>query len=140
MAAPFSRDLRERVLAAYDRGERTKPIAKMFGVSPAWARRLKQTRRETGRTDPLPMGGATVVKIDMARLAELVQEQPDATLRELRERLGNVCSESAVCMALQRLGLSYKKRRSTRPSRTARTSRPGVRSGRPARRGVTPPA
>jgi transposase len=140
MAAPYSKDLRERVLAAYDRGERTKPIARMFGVSPAWARRLKQTRRETGRTDPLPMGGATVVKINMARLAELVKEQPDATLKELRERLGNVCSESAVCMALQRLGLSYKKRRSTRPSRTARTSRPGVRSGSRARMGVTPAA
>jgi transposase len=132
MATPYSKDLRDRVLAAYDRGERTKPIAKMFGVSPAWARRLKQTRRETGRTDPLPMGGATVVKIDMSRLAKLVQAQPDATLRELRERLGNVCSESAVCMALQRLGLSYKKRRSTRPSRTVRTSRSGVNSGRPS--------
>ena len=137
MATPYSQDLRDRVLAAYDRGERTKTIARTFQVSPAWARRLKQTRRETGRTAPLPMGGATVVKIDMARLAELVKEQPDATLKELRERLGDVCSESGVCMALQRLGLSFKKRRSTPRSRTGRTSRPGVRSGRPARRGVT---
>lgn len=54
------------------------------------------------------MGGARVVKIDMAHLAALVKQQPDATLKVLRERLGNVCSESAVCMALQRLGLSYK--------------------------------
>jgi len=129
MASPYSQDLRDRVLAAYNRGEPTKTIAKMFAVSPAWARRLKQTRRETGRTAPLPMGGATVVKIDMARLVELVSEQPDATLAELRERLGNVCSESGVCMALQRLGLSYKKRRSTLRSRTARTWRRGVSSG-----------
>jgi len=129
MASPYSQDLRDRVLAAYDRGERTKAIAKMFAVSPAWARRLKQTRRETGRTAPLPMGGATVVKIDLARLAELVSEQPDATLGELRERLGNVCSESAVCMALGRLDLSYKERRSTPRSRIARTWRRGVRSG-----------
>jgi transposase len=138
MATPYSQDLRERVLAAYDRGEQTKQIAWTFQVSPAWARRLKQTRRETGRTAPLPMGGATVVKIDMVRLAELVKEQPDATLKELRERLGNVCSESAVCMALGRLGLSYKKRRSMRPSRIARMSRPGVSSGGPISPDGTP--
>src|SRR2546421_12184115 len=137
MASPYSQDLRDRVLAAYDGGMPTKKIADLFLVSPAWARRLKQTRRETGRTSPLPMGGATVVKIDMARLAGLVEEQPDATLKELRGRLGNVCSESAVCMALGRLGLSYKKRRSTRPSRTGRMWRPGVRSGRAVRAGAT---
>jgi len=121
MATPYSQDLRDRVLAASDRGVPTKQVAKTFEVSPAWVRRLKQRRRETGETAPRPMGGATVVKIDMARLAELVKEQPDATLKELRERLGIACAESAVCMALKRLGLSFKKRRSTRPSRTGRT-------------------
>lgn len=129
MATPYSQDLRKRVLAAYDRGVPTKQIAVMFQVSPAWARRLKQRRRETGEVGPRPMGGATVIKIDMARLAELVRQQPDATLRELRERLGNVCGEPAVCLALKRLGLSFKKRRSMRPSRTARTSRTDARSG-----------
>ena len=118
MASPYSQDLRERVLAAYDRGMPTKRIAEVFAVSRAWARRLKQRRRETGETAPRPMGGATVIKIDMARLAELVRAQPDATLRELRERLGGVCGEPAICMALKRLGLSFKKRRSTRRSRT----------------------
>lgn len=129
MAAPYSQDLRDRVLAAYDRGEPTKQIARSFLVSPAWARRVKQTRRETGRTAPLPMGGATVVKIDMARLAELVKQQPDATLKELRGRLGIQCAESAVCMALKRLGLSFKKRRFTRRSRIVRTWRRSGPSG-----------
>ena len=137
MGAPYSQDLRDRVLAASDRGSRTKQIAEVFEVSPAWVRRLKQRRRETGETSPRPMGGATVIKIDMARLAELVRQQPDATLKELRDRLGIVCAESSVCMALQRLGLSFKKRRSTRPSRTARTWRSGVRNGASARAHVT---
>lgn len=121
MATPYSQDLRDRVLAAYDRGMRTRQIAQVFDVSPAWARRVKQRRRETGETTPRPMGGATVVKIDRALLAELVRERPDATLRELRERLGSVCGEPAICVALKRMGLSFKKRRSTRRSRTART-------------------
>jgi transposase len=137
MARPYSQDLRDRVLAASDRGMPTKQIARMFEVSPAWVRRLKQRRRETGETAPRPMGGATVIKIDMARLAELVKEQPDATLKELRERLGIACVESAVCMALKRLGLSFKKRRSTRPSRTDRTSPSVGRRGSSRRPGWT---
>lgn len=138
MAAPYSQDLRDRVLAAYDRGMTTKRIAQMFSVSPAWARGIKQRRRETGQTTPLPMGGATIIKIDRARLAELVREQPDAKLRELRERLGVQCAESAICMALKGLGLSFKKRRSTRPSRTDRMSRSGVRTGSSSSRTWTP--
>lgn len=140
MAAPYSQDLRDRVLAAYDRGMRTKQIAELFAVSPAWARGIKQRRRETGETAPRPMGGATVVKIDRARLAELVRQQPDATLRELRDRLGVACGEPAICMALKGLGLSFKKRRSTRPSRTAPTSPSGVRRGGPSNRRSTPAA
>lgn len=121
MAATFSQDLRDRVLAAYDRGLRTAMIAELFAVSPAWARRVKQRRRETGRTTPSPRGGRTVCKIDRVRLAELVRDQPDATLAELRDRLGVRVAISAVCMALKKLGLSFKKRRSGRRSRTART-------------------
>jgi transposase len=138
MATPYSQDLRDRVLAAYDRGMRTKQIAELFAVSPAWARGIKQRRRETGQTAPRPMGGATVVKIDRARLAELVKQQPDATLRELRERLGGACGEPAICMALKKLGLSFKKRRSTPPSRTARTSPNAASSGGPSSRRSTP--
>ncbi|MHC4996505.1 MAG: IS630 transposase-related protein [Planctomycetota bacterium] len=122
MAKPYPQELRDRVLAAYDRGMKTHQIAEVFQVSPAWARRLKQRRRESGETAPRPMGGATVVKIDMDRLRQLVEAQPDATIKELRHRLGADCGESAVGMALKRLGLSFKKRRSMRPSKTAPTS------------------
>ena len=96
------------------------------------------SRRETGRTRALPQGGARRIKIDPDRLAALVKEHPDATLKELRERLGVVCAESAICMALQRLKLSFKKRRSTRPSRTGPTSRPGGPSGGPISPRATP--
>lgn len=131
MGAAYSQDLRDRVLAAYDRGMATKQIAEVFQVCPAWARRVKQCRRETGRTSALPQGGARRIKIDPDRLAALVKEHPDATLKELRAKLGIVCSESAICMALQRLKLSFKKRRFTRPSRTGPTSRTPERDGEP---------
>lgn len=129
MAAPYSVDLRSRVLGAYDRGMETKEISENFRVSPAWARRVKQRRREHGELTPRPMGGKRYEKIDRVRLAALVEQQPDATLAELRERLGVRCAISAICTALKRLGWSFKKRRSTRPSRTARTSHAGGRNG-----------
>ena len=123
MARPYSQDLRDRVLVAYERGMKTKQIAELFSVSRAWARRVRQRFRERGERSPRPMGGARVIKIDETKLAELVTRRPDATTRELREMLGVECSESAVGFALRRLGLSFKKRRSMLPNRTARTWR-----------------
>ena len=127
----YSQDLRDRVLRACDRGMPTKKVAEIFDVSPAWVRAVKQRRRETGETSPRPAGGARVRKIDMARLAELVSEQPDATAKELRERLGVVCAETTIYGALKRLGLSFKKRRSTPPNKTGPMLRIAVPRGSP---------
>lgn len=129
MAAPYANDLRRRVLGAYERGMQTKEIAENLQVSPAGARRVKQRRRDHGEVSPRPMGGKRFEKIDRVRLAELVRQQPDATLAELRERLGITCALSAICMALRGLSLLFKKRRSTRPSRIVRTWRRGGPSG-----------
>ena len=114
---PYSMDLRVRVIGACDRGESTKVVAKTFGVSPAWVRRLKQHRRERGDIIPRNGGGSRGRKIDRDRLAELVAQQPDATLMELRDRLGISVTLWAICKALRELKLSYKKSRSTRRSR-----------------------
>ena len=116
-------DLRQRVIGACDRGEPTKSVAATFGVSPAWVRRLKQHRRQRGDIIPRTGGGSRGRKIDRDRLAQLVAEQPDATLVELRDRLNITVTPWAICKALRELKLSYKKSRSTPPSRTARTSR-----------------
>lgn len=125
----YSQDLRLKVLGAYDRGMDTRAIAEAFDVSPAWVRRVRQRRREHGETAPRPPIGKPRYKIDRTRLRELVEATPDATLAELREQLGIVCSLSAVWTAIRELGLSYKKRPSTRPSRIVRTSQRGVPSG-----------
>jgi transposase len=131
MAAPYSQDLRQRVLGAYDQGKQTKEIAKTFNISPSWARRVKQVRREEDRTSPLPMGGVRLIKIDMEQLRRLVEQQPDATIAELHQRLGvECCSESAVGMALARLGLSFKKRRFMPPNRIGRMLRKSAGTGR----------
>jgi transposase len=129
MGAAYSQDLRDRIIAARDGGRKTNEVAKLFQVSASWVRRVMQRRRECGETRPRPRGGATIVKIDLDRLRELVAQQPDATVRELHQRLGIACSVSAVDMALRRAGLSVKKSRCTPPSRIGRTSRPSAGNG-----------
>jgi transposase len=138
MGAAYSQDLRDRVIRAYQRGMTTSQIARLFEVSPAWARRVKQRLQERGESAPRKTGSPGVRKIDREHLAELVRQRPDATLRELRGLLGNVCGESAISKTLRTLGLSFKKRRSMRPSRSEPMSRSGVRSGRASRAVSTP--
>jgi transposase len=123
-------DLRLRVMADCDAGLATKQVALKYSVSRAWVRRLKQHRRERGDIVPRHGGGSRGQKFDRQKLAELVAQQPDATLVELRDRLGVKVTPWAISKALRTLGLTYKKRRSTPRSRT------GPTSPRAGRRGV----
>ena len=134
MATPYSQDLRDRVLRAYDRGMKTKQIAETFQVSSSWARRVKQRRRETGETTHRRMGSPGVTIVDREQLAWLVHEHPDATLAELRTLLGVQCALSTLCQALKQMGLSFKKKRSMRRSKIGRTSCKGGLSGCRGRR------
>jgi transposase len=127
---PYSMDLRQRVINAYDAGRQTKEIARTYAVSPAWARRLKQHRHERGDIIPRGGGGIQTPKVDPVQLAERVRQKPDATLAELRESLGIDCTLWTICKALRRLKLTYKKSRSTPPNRTARMWPSVARSGK----------
>ena len=109
MARAYSMDLRQRVIDDCDAGLGTKAVAEKYKVSPAWVRRLKQHRRERGDIEPR-QGGHYPRQFDRDQLAQLVEAQPDATLAELRDQLGVQVSLSAICMALKKLKLTYKKR------------------------------
>ena len=119
----YSTDLRDRVLEDCDAGMRTRAVAAKYRVSESWVRRLKQTRRDTGRVAPAGhAGGRTPGWVAHAdRIRDAVRLAPDATLDEYRARFALPLSRSALARALTALGLSRKKSRSGRPSRTART-------------------
>lgn len=125
----YSLDLRKRVLADCDGGLKTKAVAGKYGVSRTWVRALKQRRRETGEIAARRGGGGRKPKIDRVRLAELVRADADATLAELRERLGVQCALSALWKALAALKLTFKKKRCGPPSKTAPTSPSVARRG-----------
>jgi transposase len=137
MAAPYPQVVRDKVFLAADRGKPTSAIADMFSVSPSWVRRLLQRRRVLGEVTRRPMGGKRFSKIDRVKLAELIAQKPDATLQELRAQLGVACAISAIGAAVQKLGLSYKKRRLSRRNKTAPTWSSDAPSGFCGVRGST---
>jgi transposase len=111
---PYSNDLRERIIAAVERGEHSiRQIARLFGVSLSCIVRLLQQYRRTGSVQPRPHAGVPRRKLDAAaeaRLLDLVAQQPDATLAELRARLGIRCSLMTIARALQRHQITRKKK------------------------------
>jgi transposase len=111
---PYSLDLRERVAAAVDHHEGSiRRIARIFRVSTSFIVRLLQRRRAVGTLDPEPHGGGAPPALgpgDRERLAELIREQPDATLEQLKQRGGFTCSLKTLWLALERQGLTRKKK------------------------------
>jgi len=118
----YSTDLRERVVAACDARDGTREaIAARFSVSVSWIRGLLKRRHETGSIAPRPRGGGRAPAFDAeaaGRLRDAVRADDDATLVELATAAGVACGPSAVHRALVRLGITRKKSRGGRPSRT----------------------
>jgi transposase len=119
----YSMDLRQRVLKDCDAGMATSAVAQKYAVSPAWVRRLKQRRRQTGRAAPAERrhGPRPTWEPLADRIRVAVRQAPDLTLREYIEHFALPLSKSALARGLVALGLSRKKRRSGPASRTART-------------------
>jgi transposase len=121
----YSTDLRERVVAACDaRAGTRQQIAARFSVSESWIRKVLRQRRDTGSIAPRPHGGGRAPAFDpaaVARLRAAVRADDGATLEELGRAAGVACSAAAVYRALVRLGITRKKSRGGRPSRTARS-------------------
>jgi transposase len=108
----YSMDLRVRVMADVDCDMPTVAVAEKYSVSAGWIRKLKRFRRQTGSFAPRQQRVSHATKLDeqLPRLQQLVEEQPDATLRELREALGVSVALGTVWRALRRLQFTFKKK------------------------------
>lgn len=133
MPAPYSVDLRRKIVAACERGDASQlEVAQFVGVSISFVEKLLRIYHITGElVAPRNVRGphAAIDAQASERLRQWVEEQPDATLAELVDKLQCRCaiqvSQATVCRALGRLGLRRKKRRSTRQNGTRpRSSRP----------------
>jgi transposase len=137
--AAFSMDLRRRVLADCQSGMSYAAIARKYTVSAEWVRIFFNRFRETGEI--APRSHATKRQPFHVRheatLRAAVAEKADRTLEELREHLGLKVSIATLWTALHRLKISFKKSRSTPPSKVVPTSRPGGLRGRPGKSAST---
>ena len=115
--APYSIDLRTRVVRAFDRGMPAAEVAARFDVSPAWVYRLIQRRRETGSIDARKQTifrGRALSPAQEHRLVALITARPDTTLSELQQALPTRAALSTLWRTIDRLGLTLKKNRTRR--------------------------
>lgn len=119
MVRPYSLDLRERVVAAVERGQSCRAVAETFGVSVASVVKWSQRFRQTGTAAAKPMGGKRPILLagQRAFILDRINTVPNISLRalaaELAER-GIVISHGAVWLFVHREGLSFKKKRAPR--------------------------
>jgi transposase len=133
MRKTISVDLRERILASYDNDEGTRPeIANRYRVSLGLVKKLLQQRRRTGDIAPRHRFSGRRPKIQPGhhrQMRALLVKKPDMTLEELRDAISLDCTLPAIHYVLEKMGLTFKKRRSGPASKTARTSPGRVASG-----------
>ena len=128
MGQPLSMDLRRRLLAAIDDGMSCRGAAARFGVAPSTAIRWQDRRRTTGSIAPKPQGGDMRSRHVEARREDILalwEARKDISLEELRAgliELGLHVSVAGLHRFFVRHGMTRKKRRAMRSSRTGPTS------------------
>ena len=115
---PYSKEFRREVLAACDAGGGTREVATRFDVSESWVRRIKQERRESGKTAPKTTRNRRKCWEPYTEwILKQLDERPDMYLRELqaaaKDELGWDVSEVTLGRACRDLKRTRKKRRSS---------------------------
>jgi len=128
MAKSLSVDLRRRVVDAVEAGSSCRAAAGRFGVGVSSAIRWVQRARTRGDLEPDKRGGnhrSHQIDAHAELILGWIDEEPDLTLVEISERLDGAVGyrplPSIVCRFFQRHGVTRKKRRRTRPSKSAPT-------------------
>ncbi len=118
MSAPLPSALRERFQHYIDEGFSGRAAASRLRISAATGSRWARAVRQRGRAIPLKQGrptGRGKLAPHQAFIEELIAQDPDITLYELRDALamaeGVQVHHSSIAALLKRLGFSYKKNR-----------------------------
>ena len=132
---PLSGDLRVRFGRALDRGLSARSAARLLEVSAATGVRWAQAWRSTGAIEPGKVGGHRRCLLDKERdwLVARIEQKKDLTLHELltelREERGVVVCCDTLWRFLRRHDKTYKKRQSSRRSKTGPMSSAAATAG-----------
>ena len=137
MPAPYSQDLRQRVIGFMALGGSARAAAIRFDVSISSATRWAQRWRAEGHARPRAMGGDRRSRLGehRARVLQLIARQPDLTLQEIRGALAASCGITVGLSTVHRfLGAHNLTRKKTRlaklTGRVAVRGWPGRHPGR----------
>jgi transposase len=124
MAKPLDEDLRVRVVGAVKGGMSRRAAAARFGVSVSSAIRWTKLEEETGSVRHKPMGGDHQSKLLDHRdfLLNLVADEPDLTLTEIRARLAQhrvMVGHATVWRFFAKEKISFKKNAARRRAGSA---------------------
>ena len=124
---PYSQDLRDRVLRALERGDGPTEIARRFEVSRIWVYQVRGRAQTTGERGSRAIGGYRRSRL-AAKEQELriwIADQPDLTLEELQQRLGQqgvTIKIGALWHQLNKWNLTFKKNAARQRARARRRS------------------
>ncbi len=137
MGRALSDDLRRRIAAAGERGEGScRMLARRFGVSWEYVRKVRQQQKKNGRIARQPQSRygvpSRMTEPVKAQMLALVEAQTDVTIDELREKIGTEqgvrVSWSSVRRWVKKLGLHLERSRSTPSSGTRKRTKNGAKS------------
>lgn len=118
MVRPLSNDLRNRVVAAVEKGQSRRAAAERFGISVSAAIKWVAAWRRTGSVEPQRMGGdhrSQRIEAYAEVILALVEAKPDVTLAEIMAHLeaehGLRVASSTVWRFFDRRGITFKKNR-----------------------------
>lgn len=115
---PYSLDLRQKIIDVYEEGKISqRELAKQFKVALSFIQKLVKQNRETGNIAVKVRTEQTPTKLNAQQLEileQLVEENNDATLAELRQLLyqktGVLIGRSTVDRMLGRINITLKKK------------------------------
>lgn len=127
MPKPYSQDLRDRVIDAVKRGMSRRAAARHYEISESVAIKWLERVERDGSREPVGHGGHRPSKLMPHRdfLEAARTEKPDITLSALCDRLlserGVKADTSMMSRFFRRIGVTLKKRPSSRASKIVRT-------------------
>jgi len=115
MAKGYSKDLRERAVSMVEEGESRREVARLFNLAPSTAVRWLDRWTRTGSVEAKPGTGhsRSPLKAHEQWLLDLVAQEPDLTLEEIRDRLRGekklAVAVSSVWRFYERHEITFKK-------------------------------
>src|SRR6266853_6062281 len=124
MGKPYSDDLRERAVASIEAGHSRVKVAELYNMALSTVGGFIKRKRETQcQSRQVRRVQDFTLEPHTDRVKELVAEQPDSTLAELKVRLAKEkvkVSQSGISRFLHHINLTFKKKRTRSRTRSPR--------------------